>query len=649
MSIKPKYPSSHQVGLDYGAADSQDDILSRPASVVDDPNGTSRHLANYTYMGLANLVSSAYPVPGVAMTLIAQTGDPQSGPAGDKYTGLDRFGRVVDKRWIKTGTSNPVVDLVRAQYTYDRASNRLTHTNPVATAAGVNLDQSYSYDGLYQVATHQTGIGTGIPATEEQFTYDPTGNWNRYKALAAGAVTEDSPRTNNSANQITQIAGTPELIAHNATGNTTRIPKPADPTKSFDLKWDAWNRLVKVSDSETENPVAVYTYDGLTRRISTDDGTGTDTRRYYYNQQWRCVEEFNGEDSTARKLLKRYLWGAQNRWELIARQRDTNGNGTLNEELFVLTDAMDPVAIVSANGAVEERFNYTAFGETTIWNPDFTEKNSGSTFGWNLLFHSEFSDRITRLYNYGYRYYDQKLGRWLSRDPIGERGGTDLFCFTKNAPINHSDYFGNKPGKPEGDSVKCQEKMRKQRREAQDFVDSNGSSQTPDCSDEVGCELVTIIVEYGNPCLGFFRRGVGHTGIGIGDDYYDFGPTAGEGGFNRPGGPYWDQMLGLPEDIGLQDIVDNLSALAGNMIVVKLEFCACKETAEKARKYWRKLYSEKPTWGLGGKQCTNAVCHSLGIIATGYKSPKAFLKKMKSYKSECGASKGSAPYLEIIN
>jgi len=94
------------------------------------------------------------------MTLIAQTGDSQSGPAGDKYTGLDRFGRLVNKRWFKTGTSSPVVDLVRAQYTCDRAGNRLANLNPVAEAAGVNFDQSFGYDGLYQVMNHQTGIGT---------------------------------------------------------------------------------------------------------------------------------------------------------------------------------------------------------------------------------------------------------------------------------------------------------------------------------------------------------------------------------------------------------------------------------------------------------------------------------------------------------
>ncbi|MDA0768571.1 MAG: hypothetical protein O3A92_17300 [Verrucomicrobia bacterium] len=28
-----------------------------------------------------------------------------------------------------------------------------------------------------------------------------------------------------------------------------------------------------------------------------------------------------------------------------------------------------------------------------------------------------------QVYYYGYRYYDPVTGRWVSRDPIGERGG----------------------------------------------------------------------------------------------------------------------------------------------------------------------------------------------------------------------------------
>lgn len=43
---------------------------------------------------------------------------------------------------------------------------------------------------------------------------------------------------------------------------------------------------------------------------------------------------------------------------------------------------------------------------------------------------------------YGYRYLDTQLGRWLSRDPIGERWGENLYVFVGNDGINQSDGLG---------------------------------------------------------------------------------------------------------------------------------------------------------------------------------------------------------------
>ena len=42
----------------------------------------------------------------------------------------------------------------------------------------------------------------------------------------------------------------------------------------------------------------------------------------------------------------------------------------------------------------------------------------------------------------GLRYDNPNLGRWNSRDPIGRNGGLNLFCFTKNRPVNSVDPFG---------------------------------------------------------------------------------------------------------------------------------------------------------------------------------------------------------------
>ena len=51
-------------------------------------------------------------------------------------------------------------------------------------------------------------------------------------------------------------------------------------------------------------------------------------------------------------------------------------------------------------------------------------------------------DDETDLIYYGHRYYSPIQGRWLSRDPIAEKGGISLYSFTANGPIGHFDYLG---------------------------------------------------------------------------------------------------------------------------------------------------------------------------------------------------------------
>src|SRR5438552_19129277 len=78
------------------------------------------------------VVIRAHPQPGVDLTYIKQTGE-SNGDAGDQYIGLDRFGRVVDQRWLNTTT---LAATDRFQYGYDRDGNRLYRNNLVNTAFG---------------------------------------------------------------------------------------------------------------------------------------------------------------------------------------------------------------------------------------------------------------------------------------------------------------------------------------------------------------------------------------------------------------------------------------------------------------------------------------------------------------------------------
>ena len=42
----------------------------------------------------------------------------------------------------------------------------------------------------------------------------------------------------------------------------------------------------------------------------------------------------------------------------------------------------------------------------------------------------------------GYRFYAPPLGRWVNRDPIGEKGGINISGFVYNFPIGYIDDFG---------------------------------------------------------------------------------------------------------------------------------------------------------------------------------------------------------------
>ena len=48
--------------------------------------------------------------------------------------------------------------------------------------------------------------------------------------------------------------------------------------------------------------------------------------------------------------------------------------------------------------------------------------------------------------NSGRRFYSPELGRWLSRDPIGEEGGVNVFGFVRNGPVGRWDMLGMEEG-----------------------------------------------------------------------------------------------------------------------------------------------------------------------------------------------------------
>ena len=60
-------------------------------------------------------------------------------------------------------------------------------------------------------------------------------------------------------------------------------------------------------------------------------------------------------------------------------------------------------------------------------------------------FSSKYHDDETGLVYYGFRDYSPGLGRWTSRDPIGQQGGWNVYAFVANAALDRWDPLGKKP------------------------------------------------------------------------------------------------------------------------------------------------------------------------------------------------------------
>ena len=387
--------------LTYNYSSCLNSTISRLSSLSD----SSGPLESYSYMGLGTVVVRSHPQINVDLTYVGTPGD-----AGDEYAGLDRFGRVVEQLWVNSSTSTTLDDF---QYTYDVLGNRTAIDNGV----NASFNQALTYDDLSQLTGFTRGTHT------QDFNYDAVGN--------ATSVTTDGTeqdRTANAQNQITSISGA-TTPTYDANGNML-----TDET-GRQFVFDAWNHLVKVKNSGGTT-LETFTYDGLGRRVTSNDGTTTTD--LYYSTQQQVLEEMQGGSATAR-----YVWSPVYVNALVLRDRATGSPGTLDERLWAQQDAnFNVTALVDGTGAVVERYVYDPYGAVTIYDATYTLRSS-SSYAMTILFQGMRYDATSGLYEADARWYSATLQRWGSLDP--ERfaaGDVNLFRAYSNSPINFTDASG---------------------------------------------------------------------------------------------------------------------------------------------------------------------------------------------------------------
>ena len=89
--------------------------------------------------------------------------------------------------------------------------------------------------------------------------------------------------------------------------------------------------------------------------------------------------------------------------------------------------------MTSVSGAVVWSAKYGSFGEASV------EVESVENC---LRFPGQYWDGETGLHYNWFRYYNSILGRYVRTDPLGLKGGINLFTYTNCNPINYNDFYG---------------------------------------------------------------------------------------------------------------------------------------------------------------------------------------------------------------
>ena len=232
-------------------------------------------------------------------------------------------------------------------------------------------------------------------------------------------------------NRETLVVVSQKSYGYDSNGNLTNDGRMA-------YFWNDENRLVAVRDAKTGALIQENRYDGLGRRrerilfpVAGGDDPGS-TNRYLY-QDWLVLAVTDGTGN----VLETYTHGADLSGQVgggaggiggILASTQANGPAYYHYDFNVSV-----VNVSSSNQTQLAKYTYGPFGEVLLKDGAFTSR---------YQFSSKEYDASTGLNYYGYRFYSPELGRWLNRDPIGKRGGINVFTFCMNGPISSYDYLG---------------------------------------------------------------------------------------------------------------------------------------------------------------------------------------------------------------
>ncbi len=267
------------------------------------------------------------------------------------------------------------------EYTYDELYRLINTDNPDFN------DESYSYDN----------VGNRLTSA------DTTGSWSYNDNNELGGYGDVSYEYDSNGNMVKKtVGGVVTSYVYNIEDRLTEV----------------WS-----GDAGTGSLIAEYYYDPFGRRLW-KDVSGVRTCFHYAD------EGLIGEFDSSGTELKSYGYKPGSTWTTDPLYMKVG-----SDYYFYQNDHLGtPQKLTSVSGAVVWSAKYNSFGEASI--------DGSSSVVNNLRFPGQYEDGESGLHYNLNRYYDPTVGRYSRVDPIGLKGGMNLFVYVDNNSINAFDPFG---------------------------------------------------------------------------------------------------------------------------------------------------------------------------------------------------------------
>jgi RHS repeat-associated protein len=285
-----------------------------------------------------------------------------------------------------------------------------------------NYTEAYEYDGVGNILA-MIHRATGSAWTR-RYDYEATNNRLRTTSMPGDG------------DDVTTLPSRYEYDRH---GNMTKMPHLAA------MQWDFKDQLCQVDLGG--GGTAYYVYDATEQRVRKvlERQNGTRQEERIYLGGFEVYRKYSGGGDSV--LLERetlHVMDDQQRIALVETKTITNPDDGSPTQLirFQLGNHLGSASLeLGDRGGVISYEEYYPYGSTAYQAVDKGVKAAGKRYRYTGMER----DEETGLSYHSARYYAAWLGRWCSADPIGIKGGINLYEYCRNNSIASTDIIGTNP------------------------------------------------------------------------------------------------------------------------------------------------------------------------------------------------------------